>query len=206
MNERIIGFYITANKLKNVIRTGWKEVGISSERLESIAEHVYGSIILAIGLESECELDIDMAKVMKMLTLKELFKVALKETTTRDANQDVRANARKTIESMTSELSKCDEIMSLIDECEKNVSKEAKFVNQVSTIESDLQAKIYDLNGEFDIDKAHEDAKYYGEELSNEIIPQIEHASDGWILYDRKHYEDDIFKSLSQAIQDIENL
>ena len=38
----IINFYIFANKLKYKIRTGWIEIGIKKERLESVAEHIYG--------------------------------------------------------------------------------------------------------------------------------------------------------------------
>lgn len=80
-------------------------------------------------------------------------------------------------------------------------SREAKFVKQLSKIESDIKVKIYDNNGYFDLDKAKEDAKYYGEELSSEIIPQMKNASDGWIMYDRRYYTDDMFKSLSDDIQ-----
>ncbi len=53
MNKNIIDFYITANKLKNVIRSGWKEVEIKADRIESVAEHVYGTLILALTIESE---------------------------------------------------------------------------------------------------------------------------------------------------------
>ena len=84
MNENIIKYYLVANKLKNVLRTGWLELNVSSDRIESVAEHIYGCLILAIGLESEYKLDLDMLKVMKMITLKELKKLNLKETTTRD--------------------------------------------------------------------------------------------------------------------------
>ena len=88
-------------------------------------------------------------------------------------------------------------------EYEENQSKEAKFVYQLSKIEADLQAKIYDLNGYMAMEDAKEDAKYFGEELANEIIPQMKNASDSFILYDRRLYTDDMFKKLSQ---DIENL
>ena len=84
MNKKIIEYYLAANKLKNVLRTGWLELKVSSDRIESVAEHVYGCLVLAIALESEYKLDLDMLKVMKMITLKELKKVNLKETTTRD--------------------------------------------------------------------------------------------------------------------------
>lgn len=201
MNQDLLKFYVLANKLKDVIRTGWLEVEISSNRIESVAEHIYGCIILAIGLDSQYHLDLDLMKSIKMLVLKELEKVTLKEVTTRDKVEDRKNQARETVLKVVGCLAKKEELMSLLDEYYKGESKEAKFVSQLSKIESDIQAKIYDLNGQFDLNKAKEDAKFYGEELSSEIIPQMVNASDGWILYDRKGYTDEIFKSLSLDIQ-----
>ena len=67
MNDNIINFYIIANRLKEKIRTGWQEIEVSSQRLESVAEHIYGCLMLAIAIDSEYELDIDMYKVLKIL-------------------------------------------------------------------------------------------------------------------------------------------
>lgn len=205
MNNNVIKFYLAANRLKSVIRTGWTEVEISSDRIESVAEHIYGCLILAIGLDSENSLGLDMLKVFKMITFKELEKVTLKELTTRDypTPEERRKQALDTVIKITDGLVKQSEILSIIEEYNENESKEAKFVHQLGKIESDIQAKIYDLDGNFDLDKAKEDAKYYGEPLSSEIIPQMQNASDGWILYDRKYYTDDIFKALSEAIQNM---
>lgn len=36
--NNIINFYVLANKLKYKIRTGWIEIGIQKERLESVAD------------------------------------------------------------------------------------------------------------------------------------------------------------------------
>ena len=55
------------NVLKHKIRTGWEELGISSERLESVAEHIYGCLMLAIAIDSEYKLDLDMYKVPHLL-------------------------------------------------------------------------------------------------------------------------------------------
>ena len=205
MNKKIIEYYLAANKLKNVLRTGWLELKVSSDRIESVAEHVYGCLVLAIALESEYKLDLDMLKVMKMITLKELKKVNLKETTTRDYLEPnyKEESISDAVSNITSGLLKHDEIVALMKEYEENQSKEAKFVYQLSKIEADLQAKIYDLNGYMAMEDAKEDAKYFGEELANEIIPQMKNASDSFILYDRRLYTDDMFKKLSQ---DIENL
>ena len=80
--------YQIANNLKEAVRTGWLEVEISNDRVESVAEHIYGSVILAIALDSEYHLDIDLMKAIKMLVVKELEKVTLKEATTSDTKED----------------------------------------------------------------------------------------------------------------------
>jgi len=46
--ENVLRFYILATSLKDKIRSGAKIWHISKDRLESVAEHIYGSCILAI--------------------------------------------------------------------------------------------------------------------------------------------------------------
>ena len=71
MNNNIIRFYVLANTLKQKIRSGWLEIGIEKERIESVAEHIYGTLILAIAIDSEKSLNLDMYRVLKMLILHE---------------------------------------------------------------------------------------------------------------------------------------
>jgi len=52
--ENVIRYYVLCNKLKNVIRTGWKDWNVKRDRLESVAEHIYGVQMLAIAMYSEC--------------------------------------------------------------------------------------------------------------------------------------------------------
>ena len=208
MDNNVLRFYLDTYALKNVIRTGWNEVGISCERLESVAEHIYGCLILILALDSEKNLDLDILKVIKMTIIKELEKVTIKEFTTRNylTSEERKIASFKTFTKLTENLIKKDEMLAILDEYNKGESKEAKFVHQLSKIESDIQAKIYDLEGYFDLNNAKEDAKYYGEPLSSEIIPQMQNASDGWILYDRRYYQDDIFKELSETTQNLNSL
>ena len=84
MNDSIIKFYMICNRLKEKIRTGWQEIEISADRLESVAEHIYGCLILAIAMDSEYHLNLDMYKVLKMLTLHELEETIMKDFTIRD--------------------------------------------------------------------------------------------------------------------------
>jgi 5'-deoxynucleotidase YfbR-like HD superfamily hydrolase len=53
--KNVVDFYVTCSKLKNVIRTGWKIWNVSCERIESVAEHIYGVQMLALAMYSEYE-------------------------------------------------------------------------------------------------------------------------------------------------------
>ncbi len=202
MNQNIINFYVLANKLKNVIRTGWKEVKISSERIESVAEHIYGCFVLAIGIESEYKLGLDLLKIFKMIFSKEVYKINIDKEVTPAGKISISEEERQTLLSVISFLTDKEELIALYDEMNSKSSKEAIFVEKLCKIESDLQAKVFDLNGQFHMENAIADVKNYGEPLSSEILPQMKNASDGWILFDRRYYKDDeLFTTLTEDIE-----
>ena len=64
--EKIVSFYVLTNSLKEKIRSGWKQWNISAERLGSVAEHIYGTCMLAIAIDSEYDLNIDNDSVTSM--------------------------------------------------------------------------------------------------------------------------------------------
>lgn len=206
MNQTILNFYLEALKLKSVIRTGWKEVGIPSEKIESVADHVYGCIILTIAIMSEKDYsDLDMLRVFKMLILKELVKTVTTERSVL-SKDEIKKNNRDIVAELTNGLSVQEELLNIYDEAVALESKEAKFALHVSKIESDIQAKKYELDGDFTLDNALADIEYYPEDIKAEVLPQVKNASDGWLLFDRRYYkEDKEFESLSVDIQNLEN-
>ncbi len=205
MNNNIIDFYMFTNILKNKLRTGWVEIEISKERKESIAEHIYGTLMLAIAIDSEYKLDIDMLKVLKMLSLHELEEILMPDYTIRSniTIDEKRKNGKKSVEKVVDGLIKKEDIINLLDEFNERESKEAKFCYLIDKIECDFQAKLYDLEGVMDFEKSKEDLEYYGDR-KDEINNNSKCASDFWIEYDRVRYQDNkIFKSL---IDDIKNI
>ena len=200
MLEKIIEFYSIASNLKNIIRTGWAEVGIPTEKIETVAEHVYGCNLLAICISGEYKLNLNMEKVFKMLTIKELTKAITQEISVISGNKA--ENSRNIILSITEKLTSKDELLEIYDEYTAQETTEAKFALYVSKFESDLQAKLYDINGDFKLENAIEDIKNYPEELKESILPTIENASDGWLQYNRTYYNDsEIFMKLSKDLQ-----
>ena len=51
MGESVVKYYVLCNRLKDVIRTGWKDWNVTKDRVESVAEHIFGVQMLAIADE-----------------------------------------------------------------------------------------------------------------------------------------------------------
>lgn len=79
--QDVINYYVLCNKLKNVIRTGWLDWKVQRNRLESIAEHIYGVQMLAIAMKSVYQYDIDIMKVIYMLAIHELGETIIGDLT-----------------------------------------------------------------------------------------------------------------------------
>ena len=206
-NDNIIRFYMLATTLKNKLRTGWLEIGIEKDRTESDAEHIYGTLILALAIESEYKLDLDIYKVLKMLVLHELEEIFMPDYTVRSniTPEQKKELGKKCVHKATLGLFKQKEIEDLLNEFNDRKTNEAKFCYMIDKIECDFQAKMYDLEEVMDYDKTREDLKYYGDR-ADEIDRNSKVASDFWIEFDKPKYEDDnIFKSLINDIQKINN-
>ena len=70
MNDNIknaIKFYVLCNKLKDLIRKGPLTWNVNRERIESVAEHIYGVQMLAISIYYQFNYKLDLNKVIYML-------------------------------------------------------------------------------------------------------------------------------------------
>lgn len=205
--KRIIDFYLYVNKLKYKIRTGFVEIGITKERLESVAEHIYGCLMLSIAIDSEYDLNIDMYKVLKMLTIHELDEVLKPDFTLRSGitREEKIKIGTESVNAVAGTLSSRDELISLVNEFNEGKTKEAKFCYLIDKMECDMQAKVYDLDGNFLIEKAKEDLVYYGSS-AKKIEKNAKTASDYWILYDKPKFKNDkIFKLLCDELLKIKS-
>ena len=143
--QSVIEFYVLCNKLKNIVRTGWKDWGVNRERVESIAEHIYGVQMFAISMWSEYGYDIDITKVLTMLSIHELEETIIGDLTQfqidKKKKEEMGHNAiKKILGKLTQGLS----IEQLILEFDERTTPEAKFAYQCDKLECDIQCKIYD--------------------------------------------------------------
>lgn len=152
--KNVIEFYVLANKLKDVVRTGWKDWGVKRFRVESIAEHIYGVQMLAVAMCNEFKYDIDISKVITMLALHEVEETIIGDLTcfqiTREEKQKI---GREAVIKAFSKLTNADSLKQLIFEFEERKTPEAQFAYFCDKLECDLQAKLYDEEKCVDLNK-----------------------------------------------------
>ena len=143
--KTVVDFYVLCNKLKNVIRTGWKDWNVKRERIESVAEHIFGTQMLALSMWSEYEYNLNIQKVLTMLAIHELEETVIGDLTLFQIDKKEKEEmGHKAVEQILKGLLQGEEIKKLIFEFDKQETAEAKFAYQCDKLECDIQSKIYD--------------------------------------------------------------
>lgn len=200
--ENVIKYYVMCNKLKNVIRTGWKNWNVERERVESVAEHIFGVQMLAIAMKSEYEYDIDIMKVVFMLAVHELGEIIIGDLTMFEISKEEKAKREKeAVHKILCGLLDGKEIENLFKEFDSHSTKEAMFAYQCDKLECDLQSKLYDEEGCVDLNK--QESNDSNDSLENELVKKLlseEKSWSGmWLRFGQTVYPyDDNFKNVSK--------
>lgn len=150
--ENVLKYYVLCNKLKHVIRTGWKDWHVQTDRIESVAEHIYSVQQLAIAMHSEYNYDIDLKKVILMLAIHELEETIIGDLTLFQVDAEEKLNAgHEAIKKGLSPLANKDYLNELIIEFDAHETKESLFAFFCDKLECDLQAKMYSETATIDL-------------------------------------------------------
>lgn len=152
----ILDTYYDLTKLKDKKRQGWLYWNVSADRIESIAEHIFGAQQLAWLIYSEANLDLDIYKVISMLSLHETEEITIGDITPFDkvTPEEKLSRGEKAVEKTFDKLSKKNMMIDLVKEFDIHDTKEGKFAFLCDKLECDLQAKKYYENGYVNIDNA----------------------------------------------------
>lgn len=147
--NNVLNFYLLTNTLKDKIRSGVKLWHISKDRLESVAEHIYGVSMLAIVLDSEYQFDIDIKKAILMITIHELEECYIGDLTPFDniTREEKIKKGEMAVSQILDGLVKKEEYLSLTKEYNAKKTKESIFANNCDKLEMLLQMKIYEESG-----------------------------------------------------------
>ncbi len=196
--ENVINYYLMCNKLKDTIRTGWLIWDVKKERLESVAEHIYGVQMLAIAMNSEYNYDIDIKKVIMMLAVHELEEITIGDLTLFDiSKEDKKEIGSKAVGQILNDLVDKKEISDLVTEFDEQKTKESIFAFYCDKLEADLQAKIYNDEGLVNLDKIKSN-KVIENDLVNSLLNNNLDFGHMWLKFSQETYNyDENFKKVS---------
>lgn len=199
--ENVLKYYVLCNKLKHVIRTGWKDWHVEADRIESVAEHIYSVQQLAIAMHSEYNYDIDLQKVILMLAIHELEETIIGDLTLFQVDAQDKLNAgHEAIKKGLSPLANKDYLNDLIIEFDAHETKESMFAFFCDKLECDLQAKMYSETAKIDLS---DEAQYDNISYTNpDVIKQLAEGKNFgkmWLEFSQGRYGyDENFMAVSK--------
>ena len=203
--KNVVNYYVLCNKLKNVIRTGWVDWKVERDRIESIAEHIFGVQMLAIAMKSEYEYDIDIMKVICMLAIHELGETIIGDLTQfQISKQEKEKIEHEAVHNILSSLLDGKEIEKLFLEFDAQETPEAKFAYQCDKLECDIQSKLYDQEGCVDLEHQEGNATA-NNAFVKELLANGQSWSDMWLEFGQKRYPyDQNFMAVSNYVKNNE--
>lgn len=189
--KNVMSFYVLCNKLKDTIRKGPLVWNIKRERIESVAEHIYGVQMLAIAIYYQFNYRLDLNKVIYMLAIHELEEITLGDLAFYEVTNDEKTlEGKKATDDILKDLLGKEEISRLLDEYNERKTDEARFAYHCDKLECDIQIKLYDQEGCFNL------TNQTGNPAMNiprvkEVLNSEKNLSNAWIEFDRSKYEDD---------------
>ena len=195
--QKVVNYYVLCNKLKDTIRTGWKDWNVQKDRIESVAEHIYGVQMLAIAMKLEYEYDVDLEKVILMIAIHELGETIIGDLTRFQISREEKKKIEhEAIHKILNDLYDGEEIEKLFLEFDEHQSKESLFAFQCDKLECDLQCKIYDEEGLVDLNNQKNNNSAENEEVK-ELLESGKSWSEMWLEFGQHNYNyDEMKKSL----------
>ena len=195
--KRIFKFYYLNNQLRNKLRSGWDKNhwNIKGDKIECIFEHIIGTIALAIAIDSEFDFNINLDKVIEMLSIHEVGEILIGDITPFDG---ISPTMKKEIEHKAiNEVLECltnkKDLANLIFEFDERNTNESIFGHYCDKIEADIQAKVYqDMGRQNPLTEQQNNVVFKSDKVKQMITDGAQTAFDIWYLWDKIIYEDNL--------------
>jgi putative hydrolase of HD superfamily len=199
--QKIIDLYFVTNKLKNVLRQGWINWEVEDARVESIAEHIYGTLMLAVSIYANTNQDVDLYKVALMLALHEVEEIIIGDIAFFDTakQKTKKEDGKQAVEKVFKNCINKQEFLNIIAEFEECETKEAKFAKACDKFEADLQAYLYRNN--FNYDKVN--PNFYNDERIKDFIARGKSEVHQMFIDNDKKYFYGIFNDLARYLENL---
>lgn len=203
--EVAIKYYKLCTKLKDTIRTGPVVWNVKRERIESVAEHIYGVQMLALSIYYQFGYKLDIMKVIYMLAVHELEEIEIGDLAFFETTREEKlVKGKEATDYILKDFLGKDEISALLDEYNERKTEEAKFAYHCDKLECDIQMKLYDQEGCFDLNNQPNNPIINNPDVKK-VLDSEKSISNAWIEFDRSKYEDDkIFIEIIEYLKENE--
>ena len=204
--QEIFRFYYNNMELEKNERTGWdnEHWDIIGKR-ESVADHIYGTIILSLAMADNYEKDINLDKVLQTLLIHEIGEIEIGDKTPFDMTKEEKARLEhKAMQHVLGNLSDEDEMYKSLLEFDEEEKKEAEFAHRCDKLEADIQSKIYEDNGkQKSLDEQQNNVAFKSPKVQKMIQEGANTAFDIWYLYDKDIYKDsETFRNMLEYVKE----
>ena len=199
--QKVVNYYVICNRLKNLIRSGWTTWNVQRERIESVAEHIFGVQMLAIAMKSEYQYDVDLLKVIYMIAIHELGEITIGDLTQFEITLKEKEKVEhEAVHKILGDLLDGKEIENLFLEFDSHATKEAMFAYQCDKLECDLQCKLYDEEGCVDLNNQEGNISLKDQRVQS-LLETEDSWSTMWLKFDQQSYPfDKNFKAVSNYV------
>ncbi|PID33124.1 hypothetical protein CR969_02430 [Candidatus Saccharibacteria bacterium] len=198
-----MNLYKELNKLKQITRTGWERWHVGVDKVESVADHTYGTAILAMIIHSELKLDLNIDRVLKMILLHETEEVRIGDIRPFDDPEKVKLKKTQGYNQaaeLLDNLNQSDEYKAILKEYYQNETKESIFAHQCDKLEAILQSDIYrekcDIHSEQN-KKTREDLQRAGVDIKEDDDLLSMFAGYG---VEAKYFDDDFMAIVNEIL------
>jgi putative hydrolases of HD superfamily len=145
----LVEAYFEINQLKHLYRQGWLRRGVPTEKCETVAEHVFGMVMLAWWMTDQYFPSLDRDRVVCLVLVHELGEVYTGDLTPADgiAVHEKHRLEREAVQRVTAKLARGEHYLKLWDEYEAALTPEARLVKQIDRLEMAFQARVYESQG-----------------------------------------------------------
>ena len=155
--ESVLKYVLLCYKLKELIRKGWKDYNINSERLESVAEHVFGTLMVAIAMKTVFKYKVNLSRVLFMLAIHEVGESIIGDITYREITREEKNRIeREAVHKIFDDLIGGSTIEQLFLEFDLELTEDAKFAKWCDKLDADIMAKYYEENNAFNFDQMND--------------------------------------------------
>lgn len=189
--ENTVKFYTLCSKLKDTIRKGPLTWNASRKRIESVAEHIYGVQMLAISIYYQFNYKLDLNKIIFMLSIHELEEIEIGDLAFYETTREEKIiKGKKATDYILKDFLGKEEISALLDEYNERKTEEAVFAYHCDKLECDIQMKLYDQEGVFDLNNQPNNPIINNPDV-RKVLDSEKNISNAWIEFDRNKYEED---------------